>query len=141
MKLIQRLICAVCLSSAYWVLIVNSLSFSPLYSMSVPHVTGAIAKIWSALPGCTKKQVRQAIIETAKDLGGQGPDNRFGAGLIQVVDAYNYLKNLPAPCGGGDKPAALPSPPGGSLNLEKINKNDRIRGQGGTRQLRGVTEE
>jgi serine protease len=82
-------------------IVVSSLNYETISgtSMSVPHVSGVITKIWAALPGCTNHQVREAIEVTAMDLGYEGRDDYFGHGLIQAVEAYKYLQSLPAPCG------------------------------------------
>ena len=71
-------------------------------SMAAAHVTGVIAKIWAALPGCTNAQIRTAIEMSAMDLGEPGKDDYFGYGLVQAVDAYNYLLTQPSPCGFGN---------------------------------------
>jgi serine protease len=68
-------------------------------SMAAPHVAGIAAKIWAARPLCTMMQVREALFNTAKDLGDLGRDDYYGYGLVQAFDAYNYLLDLPSPCG------------------------------------------
>jgi serine protease len=51
-------------------------------SMSSPHVAGMAALLMSQ--GVTRPSAVEALIKaTAKDLGSAGPDNDFGAGLIQ----------------------------------------------------------
>ena len=136
-------------------------------SMASPHVAGVAAKIWAARPQCTAKQVEEALLQTAMQLGqdnddvmiededtdkpedgndddegpedgdGDGDDadpptpaptpkptntqqtgasedddedrrnDQFGYGLVQGVDAYNYLLTLEEPC--GDVPSSAPS--------------------------------
>ena len=68
-------------------------------SMAAPHVAGIATKIWAARPECTSIQVRNALLETAIDLGEEGRDDQFGHGLAQAVKAYEYLLGLPEPCG------------------------------------------
>jgi serine protease len=68
-------------------------------SMASPHVAGVAAKIWAARPQCTNEQVREALQSTALDLGDVGRDDMFGFGLVQAVDAYNYLLAFGPPCG------------------------------------------
>ena len=68
-------------------------------SMASPHVVGVAAKIWAARPDCTNLQIREAIENTAKDLGSSGKDIFYGHGLVQAADAYQYLLTLPPPCG------------------------------------------
>jgi subtilisin family serine protease len=65
-------------------------------SFSAPHVTGALALLFSALPGQSATALEAALRQTATDLGPAGPDNSSGSGLINALAAYNYL-NIPAP--------------------------------------------
>lgn len=60
-------------------------------SMACPHVSGAIALIWSLSPESTADRVREAIIGTAVDLGPPGFDFMYGYGL---VDAYAAARRL-----------------------------------------------
>jgi serine protease len=75
-------------------------------SMAAPHVSGVAALVWSANPAWTNVQIRDALNNTAFDLGAAGRDNSYGYGLVQAYDALNYL-------GGGTPPP--PPPPTGSL--------------------------
>ncbi len=60
-------------------------------SMAAPHVAGAAALLRSYVPGANRNQIRDALIHTAKDLGGPGRDNLYGYGLLQTADALAYL--------------------------------------------------
>ena len=60
-------------------------------SMATPHVSGVAALIWSADPSLTNVQIREAMNETAYDLGDDGWDQYFGNGLVQAADALAYL--------------------------------------------------
>jgi serine protease len=62
-------------------------------SMAAAHVTGAVAKIWAARPRCTNKQVREAIQNTALDLGAPGRDDKTGYGLVQTWAAYKVSRS------------------------------------------------
>jgi serine protease len=73
-------------------------------SMAAPHVTGAIARIWSTCGKCSNDQVEQCIISTAEDLGPVGRDDEYGAGLLRTQSAYDCL--LASCC----DPAPTPSP-------------------------------
>jgi subtilisin family serine protease len=77
-------------------------------SFSCPYVVGVASRIWSVRPDCTNEQVREALEATARDLGSSGVDDYYGNGLVQMIDAYNYLLSLPGPCGSG---APTPTPP------------------------------
>ena len=73
--------------------------------MAAPHVAGAAAKIWAARPKCTNVQIQEALFNTAISLGtnsgGELRNDEYGYGLVQVLDAYDYIKeNFDAPCGG-----------------------------------------
>jgi len=69
-------------------------------SMSTPHVAGVAAKIWSIRPSCTNKQIREALEQSAYDLGDVGRDDQFGHGLVQAEAAYEYLlSTFEFPCG------------------------------------------
>lgn len=59
--------------------------------MAVPHVSGALARIWAAFPNCKSDVVRRSIEVTAKDLGPAGKDPMFGHGLLQAEAAYDWL--------------------------------------------------
>jgi hypothetical protein len=63
--------------------------------MAVPHVTGALARIWADFPNCKSEVVRAAIEETAQDLGPPGKDTMYGAGLLQTEAAYTWLSRQP----------------------------------------------
>ena len=60
-------------------------------SFAAPQVAGAIALLASAFPAKTKLELEAALAATAKDLGGAGPDNDYGAGLLDVSAAYVAL--------------------------------------------------
>ncbi|HYM61289.1 MAG TPA: S8 family serine peptidase [Thermoanaerobaculia bacterium] len=56
-------------------------------SMATPHVAAAAALVWSLAPQLTASQVKQALIQTAVDLGTPGPDTSYGAGLVDALAA------------------------------------------------------
>ena len=60
-------------------------------SMSVPHVSAVAALVWSSAPNASNKEVRDALRQTALDLGDTGRDKRFGYGFLQAYDAWQYL--------------------------------------------------
>ena len=60
--------------------------------MAVPHVAGVAALIWSnCKPLLTATEIRQALINSAKDLGDAGYDTSYGHGLVQAKAALQYL--------------------------------------------------
>jgi subtilisin family serine protease len=66
-------------------------------SMATPHVSGVAALVWSANPGWTNVEIRNALDATAMDLGDPGRDVYYGFGLVQAYDAWVSL-------GGGKGP-------------------------------------
>jgi serine protease len=78
----------------------NDFSHRTGTSMATPHVTGAIAMLWSLAPNATAAQIYQALAATARDIGDPGKDNFNGHGLIDVNAAARRL----APGAFGDGP-------------------------------------
>ncbi len=60
-------------------------------SMAAPHVSGAIALIWSLAPDAGADRVRDALLSAAVDLGTPGFDEMYGFGLVNAVDAAMRL--------------------------------------------------
>ena len=64
-------------------------------SFSTPHVSGAMALLLNAMAHqgveVTVSQLESAIVESAADLGAPGPDNDYGAGLLDIAAAYDWL--------------------------------------------------
>lgn len=61
-------------------------------SMASPHVAGAVALLVSKYPNKSRSEIRQALERTAQDFGACGPDRMFGNGLINVLDAAEFLE-------------------------------------------------
>jgi len=57
-------------------------------SAAVPHVSGAIALLKEAFPHRSGSYLKELLYETARDLGEPGDDNDYGAGIIDVYEAY-----------------------------------------------------
>jgi len=76
-------------------------------SMATPHVSGAIALVWSLAPSASPERVRDVLLSTTVDLGPPGFDLTYGYGLINAVDAARKL----AP--GMFQPDKPPEPPSG----------------------------
>ncbi len=60
-------------------------------SMASPHVAGAIGLLKSARPDATPEELKEALLNSAVDLGSAGDDNTYGMGRIDVVAALDYL--------------------------------------------------
>lgn len=63
-------------------------------SMASPHVAGAAAMLRSHRPGATRQQIKQALAESALDLGAAGKDNLYGYGLLQISSALTRLEQI-----------------------------------------------
>lgn len=76
-------------------------------SMASPHVAGVAALVWSHHSSCSAAQIRNALNDSAQDLGTSGRDVRFGYGLVKAKDAIDYLTtNGCDGSGGGEEPPA-----------------------------------
>jgi len=64
-------------------------SFKSGTSMATPHVAGAVALMIGANPSITHDEIKQALMDTAVDLGDPGKDNVYGMGR---VDAYEAVR-------------------------------------------------
>jgi serine protease len=60
-------------------------------SMACPHAVGVAALVWSAAPNASATDVKNAIINTAHDLGPTGRDPAYGYGLIDALAAAQLL--------------------------------------------------
>ncbi len=58
--------------------------------MSVPHVSGVAALVWSQNPALSNNEVRQILTSTADDLGSPGRDIYYGYGKVNAYGAL-YL--------------------------------------------------
>ncbi|HSD30953.1 MAG TPA: S8 family serine peptidase [Gemmatimonadales bacterium] len=83
------------LSSAW-----NFVTGTPIYdswngtSMATPHVSGVAALLLAQDPSLTLAQLRARLTTYAVDAGAPGPDNQYGAG---IVNARNSLTQTLAP--------------------------------------------
>ena len=64
-------------------------------SMAAPHVAGAVALLMAAQPDAPITAIIEALKQTAKHPAGDRyrPDNRWGYGLIQPLEALKALKS------------------------------------------------
>jgi len=67
-------------------------------SMASPHVAGVAALVMWVNSDRSNVQIRQALADTAKDLGTAGRDIQYGHGLVQALAAVSYWGDT----GGGD---------------------------------------
>lgn len=59
-------------------------------SMACPHVTGVAALIKSLHPDWGPEKMREALVNTAIDLGDAGHDDYYGYGLVNAAAAVAY---------------------------------------------------
>lgn len=86
-------------------------------SMAGPHVAGALLLLKEAFPYLPGETLKEALYQTAQDLGPPGEDNTYGRGIINVELAFNWLVNQ----------GYVPVPPTGmpDLAIVAINTPDR----------------
>jgi len=87
-------------------------------SMASPHVAGVAGLLRMYFPKCKNYQIRNAMLESAKDISSKGCDSKTGYGIIQAKEAYKLLEKN---CGGdlgNDKPV------GGCGQLNGGNDDD-----------------
>ena len=60
-------------------------------SMAAPHLTAAVALFREYNPEATSLQIKQALYESAHDLGPEGEDNAYGNGLIDLEAALALI--------------------------------------------------
>ena len=67
-------------------------------SFAAPHVAGGLALLRGAFPDSTPSELEDALKTTTLDAGPEGPDNSYGYGIMDVLDAYRLL----VPCTDSD---------------------------------------
>ncbi|MGI6217265.1 MAG: S8 family serine peptidase [Coriobacteriales bacterium] len=60
-------------------------------SMATPYVSACAALLWAADPSLTPDEVKQALYQTADDIGTEGRDNYYGYGKVNPAAALDYL--------------------------------------------------
>jgi serine protease len=60
--------------------------------MATPHVSAVAALVWSYFPDCSPAGIRNALNQSAEDLGTPGRDTGYGYGLVQAKAAYDYME-------------------------------------------------
>ena len=79
-------------------------------SMSCPHVSGVAALLLSNSDSdVTVQNVVEAMEQSAQDRGTRGKDNYYGHGIVQAVDAMQYLLGLPRVTTPTNEPVTSPT--------------------------------
>ena len=70
-------------------------------SMAGPHVAGIVALLREANPDLDVHQIKEILMQTARDLGGPSEDNEFGWGFVDAYEAvllatsgFGYLEGI-----------------------------------------------
>ncbi len=92
-------------------------------SAAAPHVSGAVAILRQKNPDATVDEIKTALLNSAVDLGVPGPDNNYGWGRIDIMEALRQI----APIGAASiQVAELAYPqinPGDAVSLNLALKN------------------
>jgi hypothetical protein len=75
----------------------GGLGISTGTSMATPHVTGAIARVWSVCRSCLAAQVEDCLFKTADGSGSRTDEIGFGG--VRTEDAYTCLVETAKCCG------------------------------------------
>ena len=62
-------------------------------SFAAPHVSGILALILSVAPGLSPEEAIRVLAQTASDLGPRGPDDQYGAGLVNALAALLEIRH------------------------------------------------
>ncbi len=57
-------------------------------SFAAPYVAASLALLLDAFPNISPEQAVEILLETAEDLGVTGPDATFGAGIVDLREAF-----------------------------------------------------
>ncbi len=63
-------------------------------SMAAPHVSGTLALMLSYDQALNNTEARSILQQTVEDLGGEGRDNIFGFGMINVTHAIEIIEEM-----------------------------------------------
>ncbi|MEJ2512868.1 MAG: S8 family serine peptidase, partial [Anaerolineales bacterium] len=64
-------------------------------SLAAPHVAGGLALLLSVYPNLDAGFQADALINSAVDLGAQGPDDVFGYGRLDLSSAFDWITSNP----------------------------------------------
>src|SRR3989454_6765101 len=64
-------------------------------SMAAPHVTGVAALLLAREPGLTAAALRNRLRQFATDVDNNGPDQLYGAGIVNARNSLTQTLSLP----------------------------------------------
>ncbi|WP_246258200.1 S8 family serine peptidase [Amycolatopsis anabasis] len=92
--------------------------FDPFFgtSAAAPHAAAIAALVLSGNPGLPPADVRQALLNTAVDIGAPGVDAVTGAGVLLADRVLDYTGASPQPLAVAQRPAVAPADGGAYLD-------------------------
>ncbi len=94
-------------------------------SVAAPHVAGAMALLLSAFPDLSVESLESALLESARDLGPAGPDNQYGYGLVNALEAfYSLLLRCPGTTPGVSRAPGSEPPSSGGLTTDSTTPGE-----------------
>ncbi|MDQ6419087.1 S8 family serine peptidase [Paenibacillus sp. LHD-117] len=91
-------------------------------SMSVSHVTSALAAIWSTNSGLSSEQVKQLLYDSATPLGAQ---HEYGHGIVNLAKALGYSNDPVIPLSTYDDEILFPSEVNGEVSTTAIQAGEK----------------
>lgn len=80
-------------SNIYTTIPGNDYSYVDGTSFSAPIVSAVMAEVWSKKPDYKNYEVIDLVKRTAKDLGDDGPDKKYGWGRVDMYKAFSYIES------------------------------------------------
>jgi subtilisin family serine protease len=93
----------------------NSYLYFQGTSAAAPHVSGAVAILRQKNPDATADEIKNALLASCDDMGTLGPDNTYGWGRINIMEALRQIETI-----------SEPSLQVADLTYPEINPGDRI---------------
>jgi hypothetical protein len=66
-------------------------------SGAAPHVSGAVAILRQKNPDATVDEIKMALLNSVMDMGDIGPDNTYGWGRIDIMEALRQIDSIVTP--------------------------------------------
>ncbi|MCX7905896.1 MAG: S8 family serine peptidase, partial [Elusimicrobiales bacterium] len=79
-------------------------------SFAAPIVSGVMGAVWAKRPNYTNSQIIDIVKKTARDINEDGPDKKYGWGIVDMYKALSYLEADLTEKGINDDLVAWPNP-------------------------------